>query len=64
MDGRWEEVVEHQRSHASGWEQGEDPSAKIKVKVPAVEELRTYIRSNAAAQMHLQAGLDAIPETV
>lgn len=38
--------------------------AKNKFKVPVVEEFRTYIHENPLAQMYLQAGLDAIPETV
>ena len=56
--------MKHQKLHSSGWGQRDNATAKIKVKVPAVEELRAYVRSNVAAQMHLQAGLDAIPETV
>jgi hypothetical protein len=35
-----------------------------KLKVPVVEAFRDYIHENPLVKMYLQAGLDAIPETV
>lgn len=64
LEGKWEEVAKQQKYHSQKWSNESKISPRKMRKVPAVEDFRRYIHENPLTQMYLQAGLDAIPETV